>query len=40
MEDVREIPKSMIYKNEILFPISIISYTRDYFKVQKFKNNH
>ena len=22
----------MIYKNEILFPISIISYTRDYFK--------
>lgn len=32
MEDVREIPKSIIFKNEILFPISIISYTRDYFK--------
>lgn len=32
LEDVREIPKSIIYKNEILFPISIVTYTRDYFE--------
>ena len=30
--DVKEIPKSVIYKNDILFPISIVSYTRDYFE--------
>jgi len=32
LKDVREIPKSVIYKNEILYPSSIVSYTRDYFE--------